>query len=53
MFGSLNEMKRGSQDYGERRSSHAEQMGTGSGALSGWFNQTFKGHQKPAGDAAK
>ena len=40
-------MKRGSQDYGERRASHSEMMSGGGGMVSGWFNQTFKGIQKP------
>ena len=53
MFGNLSNMKRGSQDYSERRTSQNEQLGTGGGMVSGWFNSTFKGvqqqpQQKPA-----
>lgn len=44
-MGSLTNMKRGSQDSGERRTSQQDMAG-GGGMLSGWFNQTFKGHQK-------
>ena len=40
-------MKRGSQDYGERRASQNEMIGGGGGMMSGWFNSTFKGIQKP------
>ena len=40
-------MKRGSEDYGERRTSQNEMTGGGGGVVSGWFNQTFKGVQKP------
>lgn len=48
MFGNLTSQKRGSEDYGERRASQAEMMNN-QGVLGGWFNSTFKGHQKPAG----
>lgn len=38
--------KRGSEDYGERRSSFGEMTGSTSGGLvSGWYNKTFKGMQ--------
>lgn len=47
MFGKLNNQKRGSEDYGERRASQTEMMNS-QGMLGGWFNSTFKGHQKPA-----
>jgi len=51
LFGNLNTMKRGSEDYNERRMSHTDsQPGT---MFSGWYNKTFKGlqGQQPAGDA--
>lgn len=38
-------MKRGSEDYGERRMSHAEHAAS-SGIFSGWYNSTFRGHSK-------
>ncbi|KAK5125951.1 hypothetical protein LTR85_011306 [Meristemomyces frigidus] len=41
LFGNLTQHKRGSEDYGERRSSHAEQRPAG--VLSGWYNSTFRG----------
>ncbi|KAK5133610.1 hypothetical protein LTR08_007558 [Meristemomyces frigidus] len=41
LYGNLNQLKRGSQDYGERRSSHSDHMPTG--MLSGWYNSTFRG----------
>lgn len=50
MFGNLTNMKRGSQDYGERRASHQEMTGSGGGIISGWFNSTFKGASKPSGE---
>ena len=40
--------KRGGEGYDQRRSSQAEMMNQG-GMVSGWFNSTFKGYQKPAG----
>ena len=41
--------KRGSEDYGERRSSFGEMQGSGSGGMvSGWYNKTFKGVQPAA-----
>ena len=43
MFGDLTTQKRGSDDYGERRTSAAEMSGSGGGFVSGWFNSTFKG----------
>lgn len=48
MFSNLTNVKRGSQDYGDRRTSQGEMMGSGGGVVSGWFNSTFKGMQKPA-----
>ena len=47
MFGNLTHQKRGSEDYGERRASVNEMQNNGGGVMSGWFNTTFKGHQKP------
>jgi len=41
LFGNLTSMKRGSEDYGDRRSGHSEHMPNG--ALSGWYNSTFRG----------
>ena len=35
------QQKRGSEDYGERRTSHSEHLPTG--VLSGWYNSTFRG----------
>ena len=49
LFSNLNNVKRGSEDYGEKRASHHEMTGSGGGMIGGWFNQTFKGGQKPAG----
>ncbi|KAM3425216.1 hypothetical protein BST61_g7171 [Cercospora zeina] len=46
MFGSLTQHKRGSEDYATRRGSHAEQLTSG-GAVSGWFNKTFRGISAP------
>ena len=46
-MGSLTNMKR-SQDSDERRSSQQDMVGSSGGMFSGWFNQTFKGHQKPS-----
>ncbi|KAJ9618322.1 hypothetical protein H2203_009240 [Taxawa tesnikishii (nom. ined.)] len=46
LFGNLTQHKRGSQDYGERRSSIGEQ-GAKSGMFGTWYNQTFRGVQKP------
>ncbi|KAF2480019.1 hypothetical protein BDY17DRAFT_327005 [Neohortaea acidophila] len=53
MFNNLTNMKRGSQDYGDRRTSQQEMMGSSGGIVSGWFNQTFKGYQKPADGSQK
>ena len=52
LFGSLTAAKRGSEDYGERRASQTEMAGSG-GIVSGWFNSTFKGVQKPADNQNK
>ena len=52
LFGGLTNMKRGSEDYAERRQSQNEMVGSG-GMVSGWFNQTFKGHAKPADNQNK
>ena len=52
LFGSLTAAKRGSEDYGERRASQTEMAG-GGGIMSGWFNSTFKGVQKPADNQNK
>lgn len=43
MFASLTGVKRGSQDYGTRRTSMSEQAVGGGGVLSGWYSSTFKG----------
>ncbi|GAB7362298.1 hypothetical protein MBLNU230_g2316t1 [Neophaeotheca triangularis] len=52
LFNNLNQQKRGSQDYGERRASWAEMQGSaGQGVVSGWFNKTFRGVQ-PGSTAA-
>lgn len=51
MFNSLTNMKR-SSEASERRASQEEMAGSG-GMMSGWFNQTFKGAQKPAGNVQK
>jgi hypothetical protein len=49
LFETLNTHKRGSQDYTERRASYTEMAGNGPpGLVSGWFNKTFKGVEKPA-----
>lgn len=48
MFGNLTSHKRGSEDYGERRASHHEQREAG-GLVSGWWNSTMRGVQKPQG----
>ena len=42
--------KRGGEDYEQRRTSQQEMMNQG-GLVSGWFNSTFKGYQKPAAGA--
>ena len=47
LFGNLTQHKRGSEDYAERRSSQMEALGQG-GAVSGWFNTTFRGIQSPS-----
>lgn len=39
--------KRGGEGYEQRRSSQTEMLNQG-GMVSGWFNQTFKGYQKPS-----
>ena len=49
LFGTLQQHKRGSEDYGEKRATDT----AGTGMVGSWFNQTFKGHQKPAGDQGK
>ncbi|KAF2860212.1 hypothetical protein K470DRAFT_77231 [Piedraia hortae CBS 480.64] len=46
IFGNLAQMKRGSEDYGQRRQSQEEMIGSGSGIFSTWYNSTFKGVQK-------
>nr|OQO32595.1 hypothetical protein B0A51_00159 [Rachicladosporium sp. CCFEE 5018] len=46
LFSNLHDVKRGSQDHGERRASRDEMTGTKPGLVSGWFGQTFKGAQK-------
>jgi len=47
----LNQHKRGSEDYADRRASHTEQHP--GGMMSGWFNSTFRGAQaKPDAGAA-
>ena len=51
MFGSLAQHKRGSDDYATRRGSHAEQLASG-GAVSGWFNKTFRGINAPGDQKA-
>lgn len=43
-------MKRGHENYDERRASHDEMVGTQS-VVSGWWNSTFKGMQKTATSA--
>lgn len=43
LFGNLQSMKRGSEDYAERRASHAEQGQGGTGMFSQWYNSTFRG----------
>jgi hypothetical protein len=48
LFETLNTHKRGSQDYTERRASYTEMAGNSPGLVSGWFNKTFKGMEKPA-----
>ncbi|KAK3111699.1 hypothetical protein LTR53_012783 [Teratosphaeriaceae sp. CCFEE 6253] len=45
-FANLQTHKRGSEDYVDRRMSHGEHAPTG-GVLSGWYNSTFRGYQKP------
>jgi hypothetical protein len=53
LFGSLQAAKRGSEDYGDKRASQTEMQGGGGGIMSGWFNSTFKGVQKPADNQNK
>lgn len=49
LFDNLTAHKRGSQDYSERRASYTEMSGNSPpGLVSGWFNRTFKGIEKPA-----
>ena len=49
LFDNLNAHKRGSEDYSERRASYTEMSGNSPpGLVSGWFNKTFKGIEKPA-----
>ncbi|KXL44958.1 hypothetical protein M433DRAFT_145579 [Acidomyces richmondensis BFW] len=43
LFGSLENMKRGSEGYGERRASHTDQTQGGTGIFSQWYNSTFRG----------
>ena len=45
LFGSLQQHKRGSEGYDERRASHSDQLSSG-GAVSGWFNKTFESGQQ-------
>jgi hypothetical protein len=53
LFENLSTHKRGSQDYTERRASYTEMAGNGPpGLVSGWFNKTFKGVEKPASSTA-
>lgn len=54
LFGNLMSQKRGGEGYEQRRSSQNEMMNQG-GVVSGWFNSTFKGYQKPnaGGDQQK
>ncbi|QIW96605.1 hypothetical protein AMS68_002123 [Peltaster fructicola] len=49
-FENLTTLKRGSQDYSERRASHSEQGP--SSMVSGWFNKTFRGMTGSATAAA-
>jgi len=51
LFNNLNNMKRGSEDYSDRRASHSDMAGSG-GLMSGWFNQTFRGIGQPQQKAA-
>lgn len=44
--------KRSGEGYEQRRTSQAEMMGQG-GMVSGWFNSTFKGYQKPGANAGE
>ena len=53
LFGSLTAAKRGSEDYGEKKASHAEMSSGGQGMVGSWFNSTFKGVQKPADSGNK
>ncbi|TKA70641.1 hypothetical protein B0A55_05746 [Friedmanniomyces simplex] len=46
LFANLQTHKRGSEDYGERRTSHGEMTGVPGGMFSGWYNSTFRGYQK-------
>lgn len=52
LFGNLTTMKRGSEDYGQRRESHTDTQA--GGMFSGWYNKTFRGMQgqEPAGATA-
>lgn len=43
LFSNLQQHKRGSEDYADRRASHSEQMASSGGAVAGWFNKTFRG----------
>jgi len=52
LFENLNTHKRGSQDYTERRASYTEMAGNSPGLVSGWFNKTFKGMEKPVTNTA-
>jgi len=46
LFNNLEQYKRGTENYDQRRASHADQMPS-SGILGGWFNSTFRGMPKP------
>jgi len=52
LFANLTTHKRGSQDYGARRSS-VEEMEAKSGAYSSWYNSTFRGMQKVKEEGAE
>ncbi|KAF2163671.1 hypothetical protein M409DRAFT_68277 [Zasmidium cellare ATCC 36951] len=49
LFGNLQQHKRGSDGYDERKASHTDQLAAG-GAVSGWFNKTFRGVNPVAED---
>ncbi|KAF2157023.1 hypothetical protein K461DRAFT_289383 [Myriangium duriaei CBS 260.36] len=52
LFGNLTQHKRGSEDYSQRRASHSDQSAQG-GIFGNWYQNTFKGAGKPAGDKVK